>query len=99
MAVIPVDIGWSDVGTWATLFEVLMGDENENVARGKFTDHIQIDTRRTLIVSDRMVVTIGVSDLVIVDAENAILICHRDRAQDVKDVVARLRERGEEDHL
>lgn len=99
MAVIPVDIGWSDVGTWATLFEVLRGDENENVARGKFTDHIQIDTRRTLIVSDRLVVTIGVSDLVIVDAENAILICHRDRAQDVKDVVTRLRERGEDDHL
>lgn len=99
MAVIPVDIGWSDVGTWATLFEVLMGDENENVARGKFTDHVQIDTRRTLIVSDRLVVTIGVSDLVIVDAENAILICHRDRAQDVKDVVKTLRERGEEEHL
>ncbi|MCC7205936.1 MAG: mannose-1-phosphate guanylyltransferase [Anaerolineae bacterium] len=99
MAVIPVDIGWSDVGTWATLFEVLMGDENENVTRGKFTDHIQIDTRRTLIVSDRLVVTIGVSDLVIVDAENAILICHRDRAQDVKDVVTMLRARGKEEHL
>jgi hypothetical protein len=46
-----------------------------------------------------MVVTIGVRDLVIVESESALLICHRDRAQDVKDVVARLRESGQSAHL
>jgi mannose-1-phosphate guanylyltransferase len=95
MALIPVSIGWSDVGTWSTLFEVLARDENGNVTRSKSDGHIQIDTARTLIVSDRMVVTIGIEDLVIVDSQDALLICRRDRAQDVKDVVQRLKERGD----
>ncbi|MCC7448139.1 MAG: mannose-1-phosphate guanylyltransferase [Anaerolineae bacterium] len=95
VAVIPVDIGWSDVGTWATLFEVLARDENGNAQRGNTDGHIQIDTHQTLIVSDRMVVTIGVDDLVIVDTDDVVLVCHRDRAQDVRDVVQRLKERGE----
>jgi mannose-1-phosphate guanylyltransferase len=95
VAVIPVDIGWSDVGTWATLFEVLAQDEFGNATRSNTEGHIQIDTKRTLIVSDRMVVTIGVEDLVIVDTEDAILICRRERAQDVRDVVQKLKERGD----
>jgi mannose-1-phosphate guanylyltransferase len=99
LVVIPVDIGWSDVGTWAALFEVLARDENGNAKRSSFEGHIQIDTHKTLIVSDRMVVTIGVNDLVIVDTDDAILVCHRDRAQDVKDVVRQLKERGQDTHL
>ncbi len=99
VAVIPVDIGWSDVGTWAALFEVLARDENGNARRGKMDGHIQIDTHETLIVSDRMVVTIGVDNLVIVDTDDVILVCHRDRAQDVRDVVQRLKERGQDAHL
>ncbi len=99
VAVIPVDIGWSDVGTWAALFEILASDENGNITRSSFNGHIQIDTHQTLIVSDRMVVTIGVDDLVIVDTEDALLVCHRDRAQDVKDVVRQLKDRGEDRHL
>jgi mannose-1-phosphate guanylyltransferase len=99
MAVIPVDIGWSDVGTWATLFDVLSRDEHDNAQRGQFKDHMRIDTTSTLIVSDRMVVTIGVSDLVIVDTDDVIMICHRDRAQDVRLVVKRLQEQGQDKHL
>jgi mannose-1-phosphate guanylyltransferase len=92
VAVIPVDIGWSDVGTWSTLFEVLSRDEQNNASQGKFKDHICIDSEGMLIVSDKIVVTIGVSDLVIVDTPDAVLVCHRDRAQDVKEVVNRLKE-------
>jgi mannose-1-phosphate guanylyltransferase len=99
VAVIPVDIGWSDVGTWATLFEVLARDDQGNATRSSFEGHIQIDTHETLIVSDRMVVTIGIDNLVIVDTDDAILVCHRDRAQDVRDVVQRLKERGQDTHL
>jgi mannose-1-phosphate guanylyltransferase len=99
VAVIPVDIGWSDVGTWATLFEVLARDENGNATRGNFEGHIQIDTHGTLIVSERMVVTIGLEDLVIVDTDDVLLVCHRDRAQDVRTAVQRLRERGADQHL
>lgn len=95
IAVIPVTIGWSDVGTWSTLFEVLSQDEHGNATRSSSDGHIRIDTTRTLIVSDRLVVTIGIEDLVIVDSEDAILVCRRDRAQDVKDVVRQLKERSD----
>jgi len=97
VAVIPVQIGWSDVGTWATLFEVLARDENDNVVRGG--EHIRIDTRSTLIVSDRLVVTIGVNNLVIVDTGDVILVCDKDRAQDVREVVKQLKAQGRDDHL
>lgn len=99
VALIPVDIGWSDVGTWAALFEVLSSDENGNITRGESQGHIQIDTHGTLIVSNRMVVTIGVNDVVIVDTDDVVLVCHRDRAQDVRKVVDLLRKHGQDSHL
>jgi mannose-1-phosphate guanylyltransferase len=99
MAVIPVDIGWSDIGSWATLFEVLDGDLHGNVSRGSGHDHIKIDTKETLIVSDRMVVTIGIEYIVIVDTEDVLLVCHRDRSQDVRQVVSQLKAAGRDAHL
>ncbi|MBE2194169.1 MAG: mannose-1-phosphate guanylyltransferase [Anaerolinea sp.] len=99
VVVIPVEIGWSDVGTWATLFEILSDNDESNVSRGDFKEHIQIDTRGSLIVSDRMVVTIGVNDLVIVDTDDVLMICHRDRAQDVREAVKALEARGYKTHL
>jgi len=98
VVVIPVDMGWSDVGTWGTLFEVLAKNDDGNATRSTHSAHIQIDTHHTLLVSDRMVVTIGVDDLVIVDTEDVLLVCHRDRAQDVRNIVARLREQGKDDY-
>lgn len=99
VAVIPVDIGWSDVGSWATLFEVLESDLNGNVSRGKVQGHVTIDTKETLIVSDRMVVTIGIEDIVIVDTDDVLLVCNRNRSQDVREVVARLKAAGDNAHL
>jgi mannose-1-phosphate guanylyltransferase len=99
VAVIPVDIGWSDIGTWTALLDILPQDESGNATRSNNEGHIQIDTHRTLIVSDRVVVTIGVDDIVIVDTDDVILVCHANRAQDVRNVVQQLRERGEEKHL
>ncbi len=97
VAVIPVDIGWSDIGTWSALFDVLEKDEDGNAARTDRTDHIQVDTYKTLLVSDqRMIVTIGIKDLVIVDTEDVLLICHRDRAPDVKNIVQQLKAQGQE---
>jgi mannose-1-phosphate guanylyltransferase len=99
MAVIPVDMGWSDIGSWATLFDVLEGDQNGNVARGKGQSHIYIDTKDTLVISDRRVVTIGLEDMVIVDTDDALLVCRRDRAQDVRQVVEQLKAAGDESLL
>src|SRR5690606_13781264 len=99
IAVIPVDIGWSDVGTWDALFDVLNLDEFGNGFRGQAGQPILVDTRNTLVYSDKLTVTIGVEDLVVVDTPDVIMICHKKRAQDVKDVVNKLREARQEKYL
>jgi mannose-1-phosphate guanylyltransferase len=99
MAVIPVDIGWSDIGSWASLFEVLDLDEFGNSFRGRSPDRIIRDTHNTLVVSDRLAVVIGVEDLIIVDTEDALMICHKDRSQEVREVVRHLRETNQEHYL
>jgi mannose-1-phosphate guanylyltransferase len=98
MAVIPVDIGWSDVGSWDAIYDLLPADENENILKGDGT-RLAVDTHRTLVYSDKLTVTIGVDDLVIVDTPDALLICRRDRAQDVRTVVNMLKERGDTGYL
>jgi mannose-1-phosphate guanylyltransferase len=87
--VIPSDIGWSDVGDWAALAEILPQDSAGNAVLGR---SVNIDTRNTLIYGNgRLVATIGVEDLVIVDTHDVLLICPRERAQDVKAMVAEIR--------
>jgi len=100
IAVIPVDIGWSDVGSWTTLFDVLPQDKFGNCSRSQEKDkHIILDTQNSLVYSDRLTVTIGIEDIIIVDTEDVLLVCHKERSQDVKDVVAYLRENGNSDYL
>jgi mannose-1-phosphate guanylyltransferase len=77
VAVIPVDMGWSDIGSWSTLFEVLDGDLDGNVSRGG-QEHVKIDTKETLIVSNRMVVTIGIEDIVIVDTDDVMILTYNE---------------------
>lgn len=98
MAVIPVDIGWSDVGAWDALFGVLECDTDGNCHKGRSDPPIMIDTRNTLVYADKLTVTIGVENLIVVDADDVLMICHRDHAQDVKKVVDHLRE-AENHHL
>lgn len=95
MAIVPVDFGWSDVGTWAAVYNALPHDENGNAFRSEENGHLAIDASRNLYVGDKMVVTIGVEDLVIVDTPDALLICHRDRAQEVKQIVEQLKVRAD----
>jgi mannose-1-phosphate guanylyltransferase len=97
VAVIPVEIGWSDVGSWASLLEIIPGNDRGNVVIG---DHLGIDTNRTLVRSaGRLVVTIGLEDTIIVDTGDALLVCRKDRAQDVKAVVEHLKREGQNDLL
>jgi mannose-1-phosphate guanylyltransferase len=94
VTVIPTDIGWSDVGSWASLPELLPSDEAGNVAVGR---HVEIDTRDTLVFAgngNRLIATIGVEGLVIVDTEDALLICAKEREQDVRTMVKQLEETG-----
>jgi mannose-1-phosphate guanylyltransferase len=99
MAVIPVEIGWSDVGSWSSLFEVVELDDAGNSIRGKASNHIVIDTENTLVFSDKLTVTIGVKDLIVVDTGDALLVCHKDRSQNVKEVVNHLRDTDQHHYL
>ena len=100
IAVIPADIGWSDVGTWASLYDILPQDSFGNCIKGESSDmRVILDTRDTLVFSDRLTVAIGVEDMVVVDTEDVLLLCHRERTQDVKQVVDYLRENGNDDYL
>lgn len=92
VSVIPADIGWSDVGSWSSLFEVLPADGAGNVFTGP---HVALDTEDTLVVSDkRLVATIGVQHLVIVETEDALLICPKEREQEVRTIVKQLKQDG-----
>ena len=100
IAVIPIDIGWSDVGAWASLYDILPQDNFGNCIKGGARDkRVILDTRDTLVFSDRLAVTIGLEDVVVVDTEDVLLVCHKDRTQDVKQVVDYLRESGSEEYL
>lgn len=97
VAVIPVDIGWSDVGNWATVASLLPQDSCGNAIVG---EHVGLETEGSLIYSPkRLVATIGIRDLIIVDTEDALLVCPRERAQDVKRLVDILRWKNGQEHL
>ncbi|MGC8838357.1 MAG: mannose-1-phosphate guanylyltransferase [Anaerolineae bacterium] len=97
--VLPLDVGWSDVGDWAALADLLPRDAQGNVVVR--TKHVGLDTTGAFIYSSegRLVATLGLKDLVIVDTGDVLLICPKDRTQDVRLLVERLRERGEEKYL
>jgi mannose-1-phosphate guanylyltransferase/mannose-6-phosphate isomerase len=86
--VLPVDIGWNDVGSWSALWAVSPQDGEGNAHHG---DIIAIDSRNNYAYSRRLVAMVGVDDLVVVETDDAVLVAHKDRVQQVKDVVARLK--------
>jgi len=94
VTVIPAkDLGWSDVGSWDALFDVLPTDEDGNIVIGGM--HLPVDTRNSLIYMNqtrRLIVTIGVEDLVVVDTGDVVLICRKDQAQKVRQVVGQLKQ-------
>ena len=98
VAVIPAEFGWNDIGSWATLLEILDSDEQGNVIRR--AEHLGVDTSNTLVFGhDRLVATIGLHDMIIIDTGDAILVCPKDRAQDVKKIVDQLKQTGKQKYL
>ncbi len=88
VVVIPVEIGWTDIGSWGSLFELLPTDTNGNVMVGH---HLDIDTKGTLVFGGkRLIATLGVSNLIIVETDDAILVCSRAQEQAVKAIVEQL---------
>ncbi len=88
VAVFPADIDWDDVGTWQSAYKLSEKDENGNYIRGNI---LTIDTSNNYISGDkRLIAAVGVENLVIVDTEDALLICRKDKSQDVKKLVEEL---------
>ncbi|MFH1563374.1 MAG: mannose-1-phosphate guanylyltransferase [Nitrospirota bacterium] len=84
------DFAWDDVGSWKAIERIYPKDENGNVVLG---EHVGIDTQNCIVMGkERLVATIGVSDLIIVDSGEAILICAKERAEEVKKIVEKLKE-------
>jgi mannose-1-phosphate guanylyltransferase/mannose-6-phosphate isomerase len=87
--VVPADLGWSDVGSWSTIWEVSDKDEGQNATHG---DAIIEDSARCYVRSDGVLTTVlGLEDVVVVTTTDAVLVTHRSRTQDVKKVVDRLK--------
>jgi len=97
VVVVPADIGWSDVGSWDSVADLLESDENGNVLQG---EHIAVDCQDTLIRSSgRLVAGIGLRGMIVIDTGDAVLVCPKDRAQDVKKIVEQLRRKDKEQYL
>lgn len=85
--VLPVDIGWSDVGSWSALWRVSAQDAAGNACHG---DVVALDSRRNYVHARTLVALVGVEDLVVVETDDAVLVAHKACVQRIKDVVARL---------
>ena len=94
--VIPVDYGWSDVGSWKALYDISDKDENNNVIN---CDNQIIDSKNNYINSPKFVALIGVDNLVVVESDDALLIAHKDRSEEVKNIVEKLTKDKKEELL
>jgi mannose-1-phosphate guanylyltransferase len=93
--VVPLDAGWSDIGSWSALWDVNNKDSNGNTAIG---DSIMHETTNCLIQgSERLIATVGVDNLVIVDTKDALLVASKDKVQDVKKIVEQLKAEGRDE--
>jgi mannose-1-phosphate guanylyltransferase len=97
VAVVPARFRWSDVGSWPAAIEFQEADAAGNVSQ---RDTLLLDTRNSAFFGGRrLIAASGVEDLIVVDEADALLICRRDRAQSVKQIVERLKAEGREDLL
>jgi len=95
-AVIPLNAGWSDVGVWSTLWEVGDKDNLGNVIKGDVSLH---DTENSLLYSnERYIAAVGLKDTIVVETADAILVAHKDNAQDVKNVVEELKKQNRDEY-
>ena len=94
---VPMDAQWSDLGSWSSLWEVSEKDDNQNVALG---DVIMEDCSGCLFQSEtQMIAAIGLEDIVVIDTKDAVLVARKDRVQDVKKIVDKLKQGGRSEHL
>lgn len=95
-SVLPLAAGWSDIGAWSSLWEVSQQDNSGNVLEG---DVIAQNTKDTMVIAQhRVVATVGVENMIVVETPDAVLVCHKEQAQHVKEIVARLKDGNRTEH-
>lgn len=95
--VVPMDANWSDVGSWSSLWEVNPKDADGNAIRG---DVLTQNTTNSYIYSqNKLVATVGVEDLIVVETKDAVLVAHKDKVQDVKGIVEQLKAANRDEYL
>ena len=88
--VLPCDFGWDDVGSWTSLERLNPQDEEGNIIEGNV---FGIDTKKCIVKADKkLIATVGIEDLIVIDTKDAILICRKDRAQDIKKLINEMKE-------
>jgi len=96
LAVIPVEMDWSDIGNWATLHEILLSKGKSSQVAS--VNHLGNTTENSLVLGgSKLIVTVGIKDVVVVDTDDVILICDKGSVQDVKKVVEQLKKQGKEE--
>jgi mannose-1-phosphate guanylyltransferase/mannose-6-phosphate isomerase len=94
---VPATFRWSDLGSWTALDEVIEKDDSGNILKGNTID---IGSQNSIVFSgERLVATIGLKDMVVVDTPDATLVTTKDRVQEVRKIVDTLRQNGREEHL
>src|SRR5262249_51857807 len=96
VAVVPMTAGWSDVGSWSALWQGSEADGAGNVTQGDVLRH---STRNALIIAQsRLVATVGLDDVIIVETPDAVLVARKDQSQDVREIVTQLKNHKRTEH-
>lgn len=102
LVLVPANFSWSDIGDWKVIYELKDKDQEGNVIEvfGKNGWHLAVETKNTLVEAEnRLIATVGVENLIIVETKDAVLICAKDRAQDVKKIINSLKEKDKNEYL
>lgn len=96
--VIPGDFGWSDIGTWGSILEVLSKKEEKNIiVKG---NHIGVNNSNVMVLgNDKLIATVGLKDVVVIDLPDVTLVCNSKRSHEIKDLLQQLKDRGLENYL
>ncbi|MEJ2634241.1 MAG: mannose-1-phosphate guanylyltransferase [Calditrichia bacterium] len=96
--IIPTDMGWNDVGSWEVVYEISEKDKSKNA--GEYKEIIQVDSGENYVYSPKkLIALVGIKNLVVVDTGDALLICKKQRSQDVKDIVEQLKKSGMDEYI
>ncbi len=93
VAVIPLDVFWSDIGSFAAVYEIMKKDENNNAVRGEF---LGINSRNNLVISESLITSVDIENMIIINTKDVTLVCPRESSQKVREIVRALKEKNDE---